>query len=35
MAAASLLALRIGNTRSSAPIVMVNAEAAPGLEPAA
>jgi predicted MFS family arabinose efflux permease len=35
MAAASLIALRIGNTRSSAPIVMVNAEAAPGLEPAA
>jgi EmrB/QacA subfamily drug resistance transporter len=29
MAAAALLALRIGNTRNPAPLVMVNAEAAP------
>jgi fructose-specific component phosphotransferase system IIB-like protein len=32
MAAAALLALRIGNTRNPAPLVMVSAEAAP--EPA-
>jgi MFS family permease len=30
MAAAALLALRIGNTRKPAPVVMVNTEAAPG-----
>jgi EmrB/QacA subfamily drug resistance transporter len=30
MAAAALLALRIGNTRRPAPVVMVNTEAAPG-----
>ena len=29
MAAAALLALRIGNTRKPAPLVMVNAEATP------
>ena len=29
MAAAALLALRIGNTRKPAPLVMVSAEAAP------
>jgi EmrB/QacA subfamily drug resistance transporter len=31
MAAAALLALRIGNTRKAAPLVMVNAELPPGL----
>ncbi len=35
MAAAALLALRIGNTRAAAPVVMVDAEPAPGPEPAA
>jgi MFS family permease len=30
MAAAALIALRIGNTRKPAPVVMVNTEAAPG-----
>jgi EmrB/QacA subfamily drug resistance transporter len=34
MAAAALIALRIGNTRNPAPLVMVNAEAAPGPGPA-
>jgi EmrB/QacA subfamily drug resistance transporter len=35
MAGAALIALRIGNTRESAPMVMVNAEATPDLEAAA
>jgi len=35
MAAAALLALRIGNTREAAPLVMVNAEPAPQPRPAA
>jgi fructose-specific component phosphotransferase system IIB-like protein len=35
MAAAALLALRIGNTRNPAPLVMVSAEAAPEPAPAA
>jgi EmrB/QacA subfamily drug resistance transporter len=35
MAGAALIALRIGNTRESAPMVMVNAEAIPDLEAAA
>ena len=34
MAAAAVLALRIGNTRQAAPLIMVNAEPAPGPEPA-
>ena len=33
MAAAALLALRIGNTRNAAPIVMVNADVTPGRGP--
>ena len=32
MASAALIALRMGNTRESAPLVMVNAEVAPDLE---
>jgi len=35
MAAAALLALRIGNTREAAPLVMVNTEPAPAGEPTA
>ena len=35
MAAAALLALRIGNTRKAAPLVMVNTEVTPEPEPAA
>jgi len=35
MAAAALIAARIGNTRNAAPLVMVNAEPAPEPEPAA
>jgi hypothetical protein len=30
MAAAALIALRIGNTRTAGPLVMVNAELSPG-----
>lgn len=32
MAAAALIALRIGNTRQAAPLVMVNADATPERE---
>jgi hypothetical protein len=33
MGAAALIALRIGNTRNAAPVVMVNAEPAPAARP--
>jgi len=35
MAGAALIALRIGNTRHAAPLVMVNADAAPAGQPEA